>query len=333
MPYERRSYGLQWVKPVPRIPDSVINSVVYLYANKLTAEHGEDSGASGFLFAMKSEVPDLNHAAHVYAVTNKHVLETGSGYPVVRANLRHPSSGFEKIYVFPFSNDDWVIDPSNDLAVCPMPYDFNLDVIKYDSIVNREMALTREQCLAEIPPIGPGDDVVYVGRFMGHAGRYENMPSVRFGNISMNPNDQEPIAWETSDRHYEQVGYLVEARSRSGYSGSPVFTLNQHVINNKRSVIPWMDMKLLGVDWGHLPERIDLTLLGQLNSTKWQAEIHSGMMGVVPSWCLLDFIDNSPSLIEQRQRDDESYKKNRDMFATGVPDVLSGGDEQTPKDR
>jgi hypothetical protein len=82
------------------------------------------------------------------------------------------------------------------------------------------------------------------------------------------------------------------------------------------------DVRLLGVDWGHLPEKISLTTRG--NPTVWEAEVHAGMMGVVPSWNLLDLIDKSPELIEQRRRDDEYYKK----FPNGVPDVLSGGDEQ-----
>jgi hypothetical protein len=35
MPYKRRSYGLRWVEPVPSIPQTVINSVIYLYPRKV----------------------------------------------------------------------------------------------------------------------------------------------------------------------------------------------------------------------------------------------------------------------------------------------------------
>jgi hypothetical protein len=33
-------------------------------------------------------------------------------------------------------------------------------------------------------------------------------------------------------------------------------------------------------------------------------------MGVVPAWCLLDLIDTSPRLIQQRMKDDTWYAGN-----------------------
>ena len=246
----------------------------------------------------------LSHCHHIYVVTNKHVIEGKFPCPVVRMNLKHPDSGLERTYILEFNQSDWVTDLNNDLAVCMLPPDFNPAIVEF-SVINRSFAMTEKEFKEN--NIGPGDEVFYVGRFMGHAGKYENIPSVRFGNISMNPNAREPVVYETTSRHYEQIGFLVEARSRSGYSGSPVFFLNQHTMHNRRAVLPMFDVRLLGVDWGHLPEKIDITLSG--HSTQWQAEVHAGMMGVVPSWCLLDFIDTAPRLIEQRRRDDEFYSE------------------------
>jgi hypothetical protein len=316
MPWEHRNYGLQWVKRVPRIPAIITNSIVYLYQDKLSAQDGVEFGASGFMLAMPPDpllIPPS--IAHVYVITNKHVIE--QGFPVVRANLREPRSAFERTEVIEFTTADWVTDLGHDLAVCALPPDYNLNMIVFSPFIPRQMVMTHEEFKTK--DIGPGDNVFYVGRFAKHAGKYENMPSVRFGNISMNPNEREPITWETTTRHYEQVGFLVEARSRSGYSGSPVFFLHQHVVNNPRAVIPMFDVRLLGVDWGHLPEKISLTTRG--NPTVWEAEVHAGMMGVVPSWNLLDFLDTCPELIEQRRRDEEYYKAHFKAFATGVPEV------------
>jgi hypothetical protein len=67
--------------------------------------------------------------------------------------------------------------------------------------------------------VGAGDDCFMVGRFITHQGQQQNTPAVRFGNISMMPG--EPI-WQDA-RRFGQVAYLVEMRSLSGYSGSPVF--------------------------------------------------------------------------------------------------------------
>jgi hypothetical protein len=223
-------------------------------------------------------------------------------------NLKHPGSGFERTLVVDFKESDWVTDPDeNDLAACMLPPDFVMDIIQC-SLLARDFVMTEKEFREQ--NYGPGDNVVYVGRFVGHAGKYENTPSVRFGNISMNPNEREPVIYDTDDAtRRSQVGFLVEARSRSGYSGSPVSTLTQHVINDKRAVIPWMDMRLLGVDWGHLPEKVHLRdPQDYLHGARWYVEVHAGMMmGVVPAWHLLNFLDTAPRLIEQRKQDDTLY--------------------------
>jgi hypothetical protein len=64
----------------------------------------------------------------------------------------------------------------------------------------------------------------------------------------------------------------------------------------------------LGIDWGHLPEKVLLKdPEGRLHGSKWYVEVHAGMMGVIPAWFLLDFLNTSPRLIEQRQRDEKYY--------------------------
>ena len=289
---------------VPRIPEIITNSIVYLYRDCLEAESGAELGGSGFLLGIQSEAAKT--ASHIYAVTNKHVVEGTDGAPVVRINLRHANSGCERTRCFDFTESDWVLDPGNDLAICPFPPDVDGTIFAF-SVITTNLLVT-EQELRE-KDIGPGDDVVYIGRFVGHAGKGENMPSVRFGNISMNPNVCEPVEYETDSGHRRsQIGFLVEARSRSGYSGSPVFFLHQHAVNNPRAVFPPFDMRLLGMDWGHLPEKAALKdPQGYLHGSRWYVEVHAGMMGVIPAWCILDFLNSSPRLVEQRRRDDEYY--------------------------
>ncbi len=302
-----------WKEPVPRIPDFLLNSIAYLYDDEINAETGVNSGASGFGFYIPSEThPEYNF--HFYVVTNAHVIT--EGYTVVRFNLKDPSSGFERTRVFPFTTGDWVIHPEHDIAVCAMPPDLDTSVLSL-IVWGREFFVTRDEFRQK--DIGAGDNLVYIGRFMGHGGKYENMPSVRFGNISMVPNEREPVEYRVKLRQRKQVGYLVEARSGSGYSGSPVFFLNRHVINNDRLVMAQFDLRFLGIDWGHIPETVPIAdRQGYLHGGQWQVEIHSGMMGVVPSWYILDFIDESPRLIEQRKRDDDYYREHP---PTGVPDI------------
>jgi hypothetical protein len=66
--------------------------------------------------------------------------------------------------------------------------------------------------------IGPGDDVFVVGRFINREGKQKNIPSVRFGNIAQMPG--EPLFLDDGK---ELECFLIEGRSISGFSGSPVF--------------------------------------------------------------------------------------------------------------
>jgi hypothetical protein len=128
-----------------------------------------------------------------------------------------------------------------------------------------------------------------------------------------------PVEYEVDGKKFSQVGFLVEARSRSGYSGSPVFLYYGKYSSDHDAVIINPDkIRVLGVDWGHLPERISLRdPSGYLDGAKRFVEVHAGMMGVVPSWYLRDFIEYSPKLIEQRNRDNEEHTRWR---PTGVVD-------------
>jgi hypothetical protein len=66
-----------------------------------------------------------------------------------------------------------------------------------------------------------GDDVFFVGLFSQQPGRERNLPIARFGAISRMP--VEPITVRRDETTEELTGYLVEARSWGGHSGSPVF--------------------------------------------------------------------------------------------------------------
>jgi hypothetical protein len=67
-----------------------------------------------------------------------------------------------------------------------------------------------------------GHEVFFVGLFSQHAGTARNLPIARFGHVSRTPI--EPVRVRRADGTTEAIdGYLVEARSWGGHSGSPVF--------------------------------------------------------------------------------------------------------------
>ena len=73
---------------MPRIPDDLIDIIIYLYPSVQAAQDGEQFGGSGFLVGVRSQTyPDDTTKAHNYAVTNSHVIREGSS-PIVRLNTQ-----------------------------------------------------------------------------------------------------------------------------------------------------------------------------------------------------------------------------------------------------
>jgi hypothetical protein len=161
--------------------------------------------------------------------------------------------------------------------------------------------------------MGPGDEVFMVGRFGTHEGRQRNTPVVRFGNISMMP--WEPVM---HPRGYTVESYLVETRSLSGFSGSPVFvyhTPHTPYPNNypNREQGTW----LLGVDWGHLPihEKVRWKDDRSLVDENWIVDSNSGQMAVAPVWKLQELLDQDDLVVGRKEADDELRKRKEDSPA------------------
>lgn len=297
---------------MPRVPDWMLNCVVYMYPTMDDATEGTEFGATGFFIRVKpARAKDniyLSNFFHWYVVTNKHVIEDGDGN-VIRWNNTEGPPGLIEV-----TKSDWFLDPDNDLAALPFqPLAHGrhsvLTSLDAGSLITPEYASNLD--------LGIGHEVMYIGRYVGHGGKTINTPSLRFGNISMMPNDREPIEIEPGGR--TQVSFLVESRSRAGYSGSPVFFYRQSY--DRKEIDPERDTLILGVDWGHIPERVQLCdPRGYLHASKWYVEIHSGMMCVVPSWKLKEFL-MSPPLENGRVAMEDAFLSEISKHTTGKPDA------------
>jgi hypothetical protein len=76
---------------MPRISDHILDCSIYLYESEVDAKEGSKTGGSGFLTHVVSKA-DQN-IGHLYAVTNKHVINGGCG--VIRINKKH--GGFDTL--------------------------------------------------------------------------------------------------------------------------------------------------------------------------------------------------------------------------------------------
>ena len=280
-----------WKRFMPRINDKIVDSVVYLYPSVDAAKDGERFGGTGFLVSVPSEVHE--GWRYQYCVTNSHVIREAAS-PVVRLNTNE--GGLD---IVPLQQDHWWHHQfGDDLAVCSLDLN-NPEYYKYSSI-DTSLFVTKD--FIEQQNIGPGDDVFMVGRFVSHQGRQRNTPVVRFGNISMMPGESIRNA-----RGLLQESFLIETRSLSGFSGSPVFLYITPVSPRPAQYVqPEQGTWLLGVDWGHM--RTFEAVMEKDGKTpvseEWVVPSNSGQMGMVPAWTLLELLDREELLSMRRQADD-----------------------------
>jgi hypothetical protein len=150
---------------------------------------------------------------------------------------------------------------------------------------------------------------------MGYDGGVENCPSARFGNLSINNAIlRHPIYGLTES-------FVVEMRSISGYSGSPVFIYWDFMSVTKGNRLRSPDgfstfFALLGIDWGHIPYKTILRMHdGRVHPDGSYVNGHTAMSGVVPAWYLENFLE-TPRFLAQRKADDSV------MIATQSKDSL-----------
>lgn len=279
---------------MPRIDDRLLDSVIYLYASEKSANSGEKLGGSGFVVGVPSIA--YPNKLYIYAVTNAHIVE--GGFTTLRFNN---TSG--QFVVIPTKATDWEYhhDEGVDLAACSIAIPTNVYIFP----INIEKWFLTQDAINEFK-VGIGDETFTIGRFVNHEGEQKNLPSVRFGNISMMP--YEPVDYKGKTHE----AFLIEARSIPGYSGSPVFT---HIMPftvrpteatyEPQKLLEKMLISypvwLLGIDCGVLPPR-----------KEDNSQYNTSMMVVLPIWKLKELLFQ-PKFVEQRKQYDVTLAKKAEM--------------------
>lgn len=264
------------------IDPKYLQATIYLYPSVSAARDGVAVGGSGFVLGVMSQDASLIIR---YAVTNKHVID--GGCRVIRTNTRN--GGLRIVETAP---EAWTFAIDDDLAVA-----------EFDGpaagCIGMDEGFVEVDCTVDGWPIFPGDEVFLYGRFITQDGQQRNKPVVRFGNVSMLPDSDSPV--KVGDR--EQLAFLVECRSLSGFSGSPAFVhLAQPRLTDQSGWIP-NGLRFLGVDCAHLPywsqvregPRADAPRIPQNF-----VETNSGIAVVIPAWRLKMLI-NGESLTKARE--------------------------------
>jgi len=293
---------------MPRIPPQVLSSTFYLYPSVEAAKAGDKFGGTGFFVAYPTGFPEA--PSLLYAVTNWHVA-VRSGCSVMRVNTLHGG-----VDIFDFDPSEWEFPPGGpDLAVMPHRKLGVRESVHQIVAIHLDMFLSR----SDVPnlEINPGEDIFMVGRFVDHDGAASNVPSARFGNISVMPQE---LLQPTGGRF---ESFVLDVHSRTGYSGSPVFVyrtfgsdLTTGEINTEQLTIlgtisarPFDHfVKLLGLHWGQFPERWEIknkekrTIPPEAVLEQGDERYIEGMSGMtlaIPAWDIRDFLD-VPKLVNER---------------------------------
>jgi hypothetical protein len=193
-----------------------------------------------------------------------------------------------KLEILDFEKSDWVPHASGvDLAVCPL--DKVLDgrlvgFIPRSMYENDEMRGPSDFDML----IGPGDDIFMLGRFLPLDGVESNEPVYRFGNIASWP--ARPI--RNPHTRLDEQSFIVEMRSRNGFSGSVVFAnitagsvrpfwaaRGQTGLTQPPPAVDqhYNYVSFIGIDWGHLPDL--------------ESGLSTAMATVIPDYRLIELLD------------------------------------------
>jgi hypothetical protein len=314
--------GEVW-KFMPRVGDSVLRSVVYLYPSVEAAEKGVAIGGTGFLLGMPSETH--RGRVHYYALTNYHVVNDA---PIIRFNLQNGSTRVVKL-----TADNWIRHTDGDDLVVTYLGFFD-DTNLAHSAIMLYGCLSREE--ATIHDIGPGDDVIVPTRFITWDGSQRNEPCIRSGIISLIPSGLIP------DQHgHLQETILVEVRALRGSSGSPVFV--QIRASDRRETKQFEELRrkiyyedyrprqeefikacgedrtwLLGIAFEDYPYDEPVVFRkengkGQVKETPshYIAQSNSGQMAVIPAWRIRDFLLHDERFIMAREAKDKELQEEK----------------------
>lgn len=280
-----------------KIPDEVRNCVAFIGYHQ---PQGTVFGATAFFIG----IPNSNETGfHTYAVTAKHCIKeieeaTIDDCVYLRLNLRQ--KGYRTLAT---KIGQWFFHPSDkkiDVAVLPI----DMNNIRSDHlIIPADDFITDERINMGL--VGPGDDVFVTGLFLYHQGTQRNIPIIRAGNIAVMP--EEPIK-SVDKRYAPMTGYLIEARSTGGLSGSPVFV---HCGTGR--ILQVGPIYLLGLMHGHWNWRYP-NLGKVIVKAKYAEAINMGIGIVVPAQKILEVI-NQPALQEMRSKTEDRWENQKEYEA------------------
>jgi hypothetical protein len=299
---------------VMNISDKTLKSVAFLGIRK----NGRFLPRATAFFVQWTE--DQHRFDHL--VTAEHVVSgllTKNQDVWLRVNLVDGGAGDIKIDASRFHFHPETEKTPTDVAVCPMSHILTEE--ETGKQVEADVLFLNLNGSDGILPtadfknkyMGLGGNIAIVGLFRSHYGKERNVPIVRVGTIAALPH--EPISTKVG---YVE-GYLIEAMSIAGLSGSPVFASPDLALELAKGLSKQplsQGMALMGLVLGHF----DVPNLNEDVVTDEDAperSIHTGIGVVIPVDKIVETIQH-PDLVAMRK---DIVNKLRNSGAT--PDLLA----------
>lgn len=231
-----------------------------------------------------------------------------SDYSLIRIN--QPGGGIRYIELEPTDwhwrkRDNGPLDFEADLAIADvtdyLPYRAETLSFEDDITFLDESSFITPDFLCQ-NNIGIGDQTIMIGLFADHQNAEKNVPVGRLGNIAATPDGVCPVRLGLSDR-LACPSFLNDMRSRSGFSGSPVWFWRSELddMNTWRSngeypiqMRPLRALfRLIGIHRGQFRERATLQAAESETVLRdgSKVDIASSMTVVIPAWNITTLLD------------------------------------------
>ena len=283
-----------------RVPDPINKCVAFL-----GIQQGDSVSYGGTCFFTIKYSQEISGMCQCYLVTAKHCVDNIKTKSfAVRVNFKDGTCG----EIIGSGHERWFLHPTdNSVDVAVMPFRIT-DYPNLDQIAIPVSMFFNEDA-EQKGYIEQGDEVFITGLFTNFFGNQKNIPIVRIGNMAMMPDEKVSLA----EFGHAEV-YIIEARSRGGLSGSPVFFRRPVIIkgmpvfeasgklkrpDNPRKIIEELQKNpfvFLGLIHGHyLLKDNKISKDMQDNASQFIDKINTGISLVVPARKILEVI-NQPEL-------------------------------------
>jgi hypothetical protein len=321
-----------------QIDDARLETAAFLCLKKKTQAGTAMVPHATVFFVGDIDVPEPHP---VWAVTARHCIQEARAAKAEMAVRVNAGDSYKDI---PTSPDDWIEADDSDVACCYWSStEGEVHAVPLSQLVGADYTypfghLTFPDGGWDPKELYVGAEVVFVGLFSQHAGVSRNLPIARFGNVSRMPREEVTVKRPWGTEKIE--GFLVEARSWGGHSGSPAWWANPitqvaelpaagsrplsraerraghqpHTVSVSRETYFFAVMGLVSAHFD-IPTEAELTgdVLGSVKTP-----VNSGIAVVTPAHFIRTLLDR-----DDVRHQAEEFRRLYDPSAPATMDILS----------